>query len=176
LSSPLSCAAEPLGYRGYDDQIQHAVHLYWGDLPDWRWWKAQLYQESALETEAVSGVGAAGLCQAMPATFADWARDLAWGRDANPHVAKYCIEGGARYMARLRQAWSAQRATIERHYLALASYNGGMGSILAAQSLCHDARLWADIAQCLPAITGPANALQTTDYVRNIIRWQGMIR
>lgn len=111
----------------------------------------------------------------MPATFADWARELHWGQ-ANPHVAKYCIEGGAYYQAKLRLSWSANRPAVERHYLGLASYNAGLGNILAAQSQCHDARLWADISPCLPLVTGPANARQTTDYVRLIAQWRSLIR
>ncbi len=89
-----------LEWTGYDDAIKRAWRNSVPEVADWRWWKAQLYQESGLDTYAVSGVGAAGLCQAMPATFKDWARDLKWG-DADPHVARYCIEGGAYYMGQL---------------------------------------------------------------------------
>lgn len=176
LWSPPSFAGDRHGltWSGYDDAIRAATRKYWGDFPDWRFWKAQLYQESAFDTDAVSASGAAGLCQAMQGTFADWARDLHWG-DANPHVAKFCIEGGARYQANLRLAWSANRPAVERHYLGLAAYNAGLGNILAAQTQCRDARLWADIAPCLPLVTGSANARQTTDYVTNIARWRALI-
>jgi soluble lytic murein transglycosylase-like protein len=137
---------------------------------DWRWFKGQLYQESSFDTYAVSGVGARGLCQAMPATFADWAKQLHWG-DANPHVAKYCIDGGSFYMAQLRafpdwRAWP----DLDRHRMAQAAYNAGAGSLRKAVKACA-ADSWSGAAACLPAITGKANARQTTDYVAKIARW-----
>lgn len=150
------------------------MRKYWGDLPDWRWWKAQLYQESALDTMAVSGVGAAGLCQAMPGTFADWAKQLHWG-DANPHVAKFCIQGGAYYMAQLRRFpdWRDWPA-MERQRMAQAGYNAGAGNVRKARVLCQSFT-WDATAPCFPAVTGTANAKQTTDYVRLIAKWKAQI-
>lgn len=137
-------------------------------------WKAQLYQESAFDTGAVFGVGARGLCQAMPGTFADWARQLHWG-DANPHVAKYCIEGGAYYMAQLRRVKNWRDwPDPDRHRMSLASYNAGQGWIMRARAACS-ALTWEATAPCLAALTGPANAKQTTDYVRLIAKWREMI-
>jgi membrane-bound lytic murein transglycosylase MltF len=163
--------------RRYDGLIRDAVRLHWPDFPNWIWWKAQLWQESRLDPAAVSPVGAAGLCQAMPKTFADWIRKYGW-QNASPHVAKYCIMGGAGYMRELRQVWKqhADRTPLERHLLALGQYNAGTGNILAAQRRCgagkpDGARLWAGIVPCLAAVTGQANAKQTADYVRLIPIW-----
>ncbi|HYD05955.1 MAG TPA: transglycosylase SLT domain-containing protein, partial [Reyranella sp.] len=158
--------------RAYDPLIRAEVARHWPDFPHWIWWKAQLWQESRLDTKAVSPVGAAGLCQAMPATFADWVRKYGW-QNASPHVAKHCIAGGAGYMYELRQVWKqhATRTPLERHLLGLAQYNAGTGNILAAQKACGDARLWSGIAPCLPSITGKRNAKETTDYVRLIPIW-----
>jgi hypothetical protein len=178
LSWPLpSFAADRHGldYTGYDDQIRAAVRKYWSDFPDWPSWKAQLYQESAFDTAAVSGVGARGLCQAMPGTFADWAKQLKWG-DANPHIAKFCIEGGAYYMAQLRRVKSWRDwSDPDRHRMAQASYNAGAGWIMRARSACT-ALTWAETAACLPSFTGAANAKQTRDYVRLIARWRAQMR
>jgi soluble lytic murein transglycosylase-like protein len=149
------------------------VHKYWAGGPDWTWWKAQLFQESRLDPGAESGVGAAGLAQFMPATWADVSHQLGWG-GVSPHVAKYAIEAGAYYMAQLRRVWIEDRSLMEKHRLAQASYNAGTGSILDAQRRCRG-RLWTDIAPCLSAVTGPDNAQQTRDYVDRIAYWQGLL-
>lgn len=84
--------------------------------------------------------------------------------------AVYAIEGGAWYMRKLRGGWK-NRAIADSHDLALASYNAGVGNILKAQKHCSNARLWTQIAPCLPRITGRGNAHETTSYVANIHRW-----
>lgn len=155
--------------------IRGAVKRYWGGAPDWHWWKAQLYQESTLDPAAVSGVGAAGLAQFMPATWAEVSRQLGWS-GISPHVAKYAIDAGAYYMARLREVWIADRPPAERHRLAQASYNAGTGNILAAQALCRGAALWDAIKTCLGDVTGTANARQTIDYVDRIAAWYQLMQ
>jgi hypothetical protein len=80
---------------------------------------------------------------------------------------------------RLRGNGPASRASTHRHHEAsrcpLPQASGGVfipgpGSILSAQAQCSDALLWRDIAPCLPAVTGVANAKQTTDYGMRIGR------
>jgi soluble lytic murein transglycosylase-like protein len=119
----------------------------------------------------VSGVGASGLCQAMPATFKDWARDLRWG-DADPHVARYCIEGGSYYMAQLRNFpdWRGW-ADPDRQRASQGAYNAGAGNIRKALR-AGSGKSWSAIAAALPKITGMSNAKQTTDYVRLIAQWR----
>jgi len=159
--------------RQYDTAFKAAVAQLWPDLPEWQWLKAQAIQESALHPDAVSPVGAAGLLQFMPGTWADVQRRLGW-RNIDPRSPQHAIIAGAFYMRQLRQAWSARRPVLEKHRLAQASYNAGMGNILAAQKLCSG-HLWSEIAPCLQAVTGTQNAKQTTDYVRLIARWRSMM-
>ena len=174
-SSPAPSSADDLTFTTrYDDEIRIAVRRYWLGAPDWRWWKAQLYQESRLDPSAVSAAGAAGLAQFMPRTWDDVSRQLGWA-GISPHVARYAIDAGAYYMMELRQIWRADRSLMERHRLAQASYNAGAGHILAAQKLCHDARLWTEIAPCLAQVTGPDHAAETTGYVDAIARWREML-
>lgn len=157
----------------YDRDIQKAVKLYWPEYADWQDWKAQLYQESRLDPLAVSGVGAQGLAQFMPGTWADVSRALGYGIIPRT-LAQPAIDGGAFYMARLRRSWSAAgRPMLGRQQLAQASYNAGIGNILKAQAHCADAVSWADIQCCLPEVTGPQNAKQTIGYVSAIARWRG---
>lgn len=141
---------------------------WWPDVPHWKLWKAQLYQESLLDPGAVSPAGARGLAQFMPQTWAEIASEL--GLDGGPHH-EHAIEAGAYYMAKLRQIWRAERTALERHELAQASYNAGAGSILKAQRYCGNARAWSAISACLPRVTGARNASETRTYVERISIW-----
>jgi len=144
------------------------VKRWWPDVPYWRLWKAQLYQESRLDPAAVSPAGARGLAQFMPGTWRDMTRELAFEGSPHDDVA---IDAGAYYMAKLRRIWAAERTTLQRHELAQASYNAGAGNILKAQKLCGDARLWPAVRMCLADVTGAKNARETTTYVERIARW-----
>jgi soluble lytic murein transglycosylase-like protein len=124
---------------------------------------------------AVSPVGARGIMQVMPATWGEIQRAMGW-RNVSPHSAHHNIFGGIWYQARMAKVWTGRgRSIAEAYDLGLAGYNAGTGTILAAQSQCHDARLWVEISPCLVGVSGPANAKQTVDYVRRIARWRGML-
>jgi len=116
-------------------------------------------------------VGAEGIAQFMEPTWRDAIRALGWPRTLSRRDAAYAIEGGAWYMRKLRGTWSRERSVLEKHDLALASYNAGMGNILKAQRFCNDARFWPEIAPCLARVTGSAHAFETTDYVLKVARW-----
>lgn len=161
--------ARRLSFDRYDDSIRHAAKIYWGDFPDWKYWKAQLFQESTLDPDAKSGVGALGLAQFMPATWEDITRQLGWS-GVSASQAEPAIEAGAFYMARLRKAWSSPRPQLDRHQLAEASYNAGTGNLVKAQRLCGNKAPYAEISPCLPLVTGE-KARETLDYVVKIDRW-----
>lgn len=173
LSIAAPAHAGPLGTDRYDDQIKKSAELF---LPgwDWRWWKAQLYQESRLNPSAVSPAGARGLAQIMPGTWRDEAPKLGY-TGLSPHAAEPAIMVGAHYMQRMRRTWSADRSEADRRRLAQASYNAGAGNIIKAQRACNNARDWPQISQCLPQITG-ANATETITYVQRIERWYWILR
>lgn len=148
----------------YDAQFKRAaIHLPVGT--DWRLLKAQCYQESRLKPTAVSPVGAMGLCQFMPGTWADMKRrypDL-----DNPWLAIQSIRAAAIYMRDLNNYWSSPRPWSDRYKLALASYNAGAGNLTKAQKLCDMNVLHAEIEKCLPAVTGH-HSKETIGYVYNI--------
>lgn len=170
----LPADAGRLGTDRYDADIERAAQLY---LPgwDWRWLKAQYYQESRLDPAAVSPAGARGIAQFMPGTWSDIAPVLGFG-GLSPHVAEPAILAGAAYMARLRRNWRAERPESDRRELTQASYNAGLGRILSAQRACGDARHWPEISPCLPSITGRRHANETITYVERIRRWYWVIR
>ena len=154
----------------YDEDIQSAAKHYLPGIP-WKLLKAQLFQESRLDPDARSGVGASGIGQFMPATWADVTRELGYG-NVSPAQAKYAIPAAAYYMAQLRGDW--QRNDLDRHRFALGSYNAGGGNIRRAVRACN-ATTWEQTIVCLPDITGEAFSQQTTDYVTRIWKWFAMM-
>lgn len=152
----------------YDREIQRSVKRWWPDLPFWKLWKAQLYQESRLDPKAVSPVGARGLAQFMGPTWRDVSKEMGFAGSPHDDVA---IEAGAFYMAKLRRSWKAERTGLERNQLAQASYNAGLGNVLKAQRFCGDARLWVTVQECMHLVTGEKNAHETKTYVTRIHRW-----
>jgi membrane-bound lytic murein transglycosylase F len=156
----------------FDAEIRAAAQRH---LPgwDWRWWKAQVWVESAMNPAAVSPAGARGLAQLMPGTHRELSAALRAGM-ASPHDVVYSLNAGAFYMARLRASWTAERPEDERRRLAQASYNAGLGNVLKAQRRCKaetasPCRAWSDVAPHLPAITGRHSA-ETLAYVDRIER------
>lgn len=155
----------------YDADIKSAVATWWPDLPAWKLLKAQYWQESRLDPHARSPVGAEGIAQFMEPTWHDAIKALSWPKTLSRRDAAYAIQGGAWYMHKLRRTWGRGRTVLEKHDLALAAYNAGTGSVLAAQKVCSDGRLWSEIAPCLARVTGAAHARETRDYVDKIHRW-----
>ncbi len=158
----------------YDHDIRSAVAQWWPDYPHWMAWKGQLYQESRLDPAAVSPVGARGLAQFMPGTWAGVARELRLAPGLSP-TQDIAIDAGAFYMAKLRRAWKSPRPAEDRHQLAQASYNAGLGNLLKAQAGCGGPALYAEIVACLPAVTGARNSRETTGYVISIARWRAQM-
>lgn len=137
---------------------------------DWYLLKAQCYQESRLNPAAVSPVGAQGICQFMPRTWSDVAIKLDLPPGASAFAPQLAINAAAFYMSRIRAQWSAPRPEPDRHSLALASYNAGIGHILSAQALCGDPSSYSAIIVCLPSVTGK-HAKETTGYVELTWSW-----
>jgi UDP-N-acetylmuramyl pentapeptide synthase len=71
----------------------------------------------------------------MPKTWKQIARELNYDKYITPYDTKFAIEAGAYYMKKLRKAWNWKRPQIDKHKLALASYNAGIGNLLKAQDL-----------------------------------------
>lgn len=105
----------------------------------------------------------------MPGTWRMMVAELRLGLDASPH-SEIAIDAGAYYMAKLRRQWSAPRPQTDRHKLAAASYNAGLGHLLTAQRLCGGRNLYIDIIRCLPRVTGK-HSEETIQYVKRIWHW-----
>jgi len=170
LGSILGCQAQasPLIPERYDREIRTASETWLPGLP-WELWKAQLFQESRLRPDAVSPVGARGLAQFMPGTWREVAAALRYDASVSPHSIEPAILAGAYYMAQQRRAWRTV-ADFDRHRLAAAGYNAGLGNIRKASRRAGGATDWTSVAAALPDVTG-RHALETQTYVTRIWRW-----
>ena len=131
--------------------------------------KAQLYQESLLKPDAVSYVGAAGLGQFMPATWAEVSRKLGY-QGVSVYSSEHNIDAAAYYMSGRLKMWRSPRPMSDRLSLGWACYNAGCGWILKAQKLCGNPNLYNEIIKCLPAVTGK-HSKETITYVERIWKY-----
>lgn len=174
MSACSPAQAAPRFTDKYDRHIQSASSTWLPGQP-WKLWKAQLYQESLLNPDAISPVGAAGIAQFMPGTWDQILREMG----NNPalvdrRLAGPSIEAGAYYMAKLQRAWSAPRPVEDRIKLAQASYNAGMGNILRSQQRCGNPAGYDPIMACLHLVTG-RHAAETRGYAPSIFRWWALM-
>ena len=152
----------------YDNSFRKWSSYYLPEVP-WYWLKAQCWQESRLKPEAVSPVGAQGVCQFMPPTWGDMENKL--GFEGNPFIPDLNIQAAASYMDQLRDVWNRRgRTNPQVHSLAMASYNAGTGNILKAQVVSGDKRLWCEIQPSLVEVTGDFSK-ETTHYVEVIWKY-----
>lgn len=158
----------------YDSQIRAASERW---LPgwDWRWLKAQYYQESLLQPDVCSHAGACGIAQFMPGTWREVHAQMRLPAGITPFHADHAIEAGAYYMRRQRGIWTSQRPESDRRELAQASYNAGAGNILRAQRVCvadgaEGCLHWPAISAHLHRVTG-RHSHETITYVQRIRRW-----
>lgn len=161
LLVPHSLSARP---GEFDHLIKKSAET-WLPVIDWRLWKAQVEAESAFRVNARSPVGAMGLSQIMPATFADIGKQS--GISGNPYDPETNLMAGAWYMRRMRGVFTAPRPEAEKHNLAVASYNAGAGNIIKAQALAGNPQNWQPVADILHLVTGK-HATETTGYVTKI--------
>ncbi len=128
---------------------------------------AQGYQESQLNQDARSPVGAIGLMQVMPAT----------GKELNVGditIADSNVHAGTKYMDQLvsRELAGAELDEVNRTLFAFAAYNCGPGNMAklrktaAARGL--DPNVWFNSVEI---VTAEKIGIETTLYVRNIYKY-----
>ena len=128
---------------------------------------AQGYQESELNQDKKSHVGAIGVMQVMPAT----GKELKVGdiRTTEPN-----IHAGAKYMDQLMTKYfpDAKFDEANRTLFAFASYNAGPGNISkmrkAAEKSGLDPDQWFNNVEI---VTAQKIGIETTTYVRNIYKY-----
>ena len=108
----------------FDDAIrQQAKQVMW----DWRLVASLIYEESNFRPGQISSHKASGLMQLMPETAAKF------GIDSTANLEQQ-IAGGVKYLRYLdKQLPEEIENPVERIYFVLASYNVGIGKIMAAR-------------------------------------------
>jgi membrane-bound lytic murein transglycosylase MltF len=128
---------------------------------------AQGYQESQLDQQAKSHVGAIGVMQIMPATGAEL-------KVGDIRVTEANIHGGAKYMDQLmtRYFQGVDFSPANRALFAFASYNAGPGNIAKmrkeAEKRGLDPDRWFNNVEL---VTAEKIGIETTTYVRNIFKY-----
>ena len=125
------------------------------------------YQESKLDQNAKSKVGAIGIMQLMPST----AKSLKVG---DVRVAENNIHAGAKYMDELMTKYLAGARFDEtnRSLFAFACYNAGPGAIQKVRDEAAKRRLDPDVwFNNVEIVAAQRVGMQTTTYVRNIYKY-----
>jgi membrane-bound lytic murein transglycosylase MltF len=128
---------------------------------------AQGYQESQLNQQAKSHVGAIGVMQIMPATGAEL-------KVGDIRVTEANIHGGAKYMDQLMTRYfkGVDFSPANRALFAFASYNAGPGNIAKmrkeAEKRGLDPDKWFNNVEL---VTAEKIGIETTTYVRNIFKY-----
>jgi len=128
---------------------------------------AQGFQESRLDQNARSNVGAIGIMQVMPDTGAEL-------QVGDIRVAESNVHAGAKYMDQLMSRYfqNANLSELNRTLFAFASYNAGPGNIAkmrdGAVKRGLDPDQWFNNVE---VVTAAKMGFQTTTYVRNIYKY-----
>jgi membrane-bound lytic murein transglycosylase MltF len=128
---------------------------------------AQGYQESQLNQQAKSHVGAIGVMQIMPATGAEL-------KVGDIRVTEANIHAGAKYMDQLMTRYfkDANFDPANRSLFAFASYNAGPGNIAKMRKEAEKRGLNPDKwFNHVEVVTAEKIGLETTTYVRNIFKY-----
>jgi len=128
---------------------------------------AQGYQESQLNQNAKSHVGAIGIMQVMPATGAEL-------KVGDIKIAENNVHAGTKYMDQLMTRYfkDAKFSESNRPLFAFASYNAGPGRI--SQMRKEAARRGLDPDKWfnnVEIVTAEKVGIETTTYVRNIYKY-----
>jgi membrane-bound lytic murein transglycosylase MltF len=128
---------------------------------------AQGYQESRLDQNVKSAVGAIGIMQVMPATGATL-------KVGDIRVAENNIHAGATYMDQLmaKDLADARFDEVNRTLFAFACYNAGPGNVrrmrAEAEKRGLDPNVWFNNVEL---VTAEKIGIETTTYVRNIYKY-----
>lgn len=144
---------------------------------------AQAYQESHWDPKATSPTGVRGIMMLTRST----AEAMGVEDRLDPVQS---IEGGARYLARMRERFSDDIPDPDRTYLALAAYTVGRGHMHDAQRLARergrDPYRWLDVKAVLPLLSdktvypdlkyGYARGGDAVRYVERIRNYEDILR
>jgi len=152
----------------YDNIFRKYSKRYFGVGYDWRIFKAQAMAESEMNPNARSWVGARGLMQLMPSTYASIQSRAGFGAIDDP---EWNIAAGILHNRGLWRRWERDSIHTDRREFMFASYNAGEGTILNAQRACVARslakRAWSSVETVAPQVPR-WRYRETLGYVRKI--------
>ena len=154
----------------YDDVFRKYSKRFFGVGFDWQYFKAQGLAESGLDPAARSPVGARGVMQLMPGTYAmiKKARSEEFGNIEDP---EWNIAAGILYNRDLWHIWASTPDDTERLRFMFGSYNAGPGTIRRATRLAKTRQLddhtWESVEAVAPTVQR-WRYKETLPYVRRI--------
>lgn len=158
----------PVAARPYRMELTRNARLAFGMSAPIPLLAGQIEQESAWNVNATSRVGAAGLCQAMPATARSFPDEQG---NVDPYNASWCLRLQSRYM---KQLHDSVRYPTECDCLgaALSSYNGGLGWHNKRQAKAENpADYFGSVRTVNPGIS-PGNQRENEEYAPRIVQRQ----
>jgi soluble lytic murein transglycosylase-like protein len=133
MAAPAIAQRVPRDQERYDELFRKYSKRFFGVGYDWRYFKAQGMAESNLDSAARSYVGARGIMQLMPTTFAQ-IQSRRTEFESIDHV-EWNIAAGILHDRYLWQRWLVLGAVDDRRRFMFASYNAGEGPILRARGM-----------------------------------------
>jgi len=153
----------------YDDTFRKYSKRFFGVGFDWQYFKAQGMAESGLDPHARSPVGARGVMQLMPGTYAEIKkRSDELGAIDDP---EWNIAAGIMHSRGLWRRWEDAQTDEERLRFMFGSYNAGQGTIYRAKRVAREKQLadyvWTSIETIAPEVPR-WRYRETLPYVRKI--------
>ncbi len=168
----LALAQVPPAAQQHKRTLTRAAHSQWGLDAPVAVFAAQVHQESAWRTEALSHVGAQGLAQFMPATARWWCGATGTAtadcQPSNPTWAMRALVGYDKWLYDRAPAHSTPR---DRMWVALRAYNGGLGHWqreAASTGLAQPSRAQVDAA-CGKARRAAVHCKENLGYPHRIL-------
>jgi len=182
LALPVEVAAQ--GFEKYKEHKEYDAYFrkyskrFFGVGFDWHYFKAQGIAESNLNPKATSGVGARGIMQLMPSTFAEVTEKTGIIEGALDEP-RWNIAAGIWYNKHQFDYWQKGRALEERLKFMYGSYNAGRVNLRKAQRQAINQglnpRQWESMKTALPAVTGHRST-ETINYVERIFKIKEAIK
>src|SRR5574341_1238513 len=169
LAPVVGAQRAPRAMERWDPVFRKYSKRFFGPAYDWRVFKAQALVESGLDSAATSRVGARGIMQLLPSTFAQI-------QSKNPEFTsldapEWNIAAGIKHARGLWVAWRGQVASEDRRSFMFGSYNAGRVPILRARAVAaaraYDPRLWSSVAAVAPEVPGWRHR-ETLTYLERI--------
>lgn len=173
---PIPAAAKSMSQSGrYNKWFRDYTEIHLPNILSPRWPKAVALAESALKSNAKSTVGAMGLMQFMPSTWA-WIAPDPW-KAAGPMDPEAAIWVGCRF---LRWNWdrvTGPTTTLHRKSMVNSAYNSGLGWLIKARDRCQlpcDRNVWDENVENR-LVTNAAAQAENRAYVKRIRKLESQL-